>query len=125
MKVIIAGSRTITEMNLVNRVIQASGFKITEVVSGKEPRGVDHLGEIWANYNGIPVKPFPADWHQYGLAAGPIRNRKMAEYADAIIAIRSRLGTKSNGTDDMINQAVDRGLKWCVYIVGLGFVERS
>jgi hypothetical protein len=35
MKVIIAGSRSITGIQFVNDAIQQSGFEITEVVSGK------------------------------------------------------------------------------------------
>jgi len=35
------------------------------VVSGGA-RGIDTLGEIWAQSQGIPVTRFPADWARYG-----------------------------------------------------------
>ena len=44
MKVIIAGSRGITDGRLVSAAVAASGFDITEVVSGT-CHGVDQLGE--------------------------------------------------------------------------------
>lgn len=57
---------------------------IREVVSGGAS-GADAGGEAWAKKRGIPIKRFPADWKTHGRAAGPIRNRQMAEYADAVV----------------------------------------
>jgi hypothetical protein len=59
---------------------------LTEVVSGKAP-GIDRLGEAWAKRRDIPVKPFPADWEKYKKAAGHIRNREMAVYADGALVL--------------------------------------
>jgi hypothetical protein len=108
MKTIIAGSRSINEYALVERAIRESGFSIKEVVSGGAA-GADQLGEKWARKNGIPVKPFPADWERYGKTrAGFIRNSQMARYADALIAVWDG---KSSGTADMIQKAKAAGLK--------------
>lgn len=107
MKVIIAGSRTINSITLVEQAIEESGFEITEVVSGKA-EGVDKLGEFYAEKNDLYIKSFWADWHRYGKAAGPIRNRQMAEYADALIAIWDG---KSKGTLNIIKEANKKGLK--------------
>lgn len=111
MKVIIAGSRSVTDIWHVYRAITYSGLEITEVVSGCA-RGVDKLGEEWALMQPIPIKRFPADWDFYGKSAGHKRNKQMAEYADALIAIWNG---SSPGTKDMIEQATKRGLK--VYIL--------
>ena len=100
MKVIIAGSRTITDFFIVQKAVEKSGFKITEVVSGCA-KGVDKLGEMWARQNKVLVKRFPAKWGVYGKKAGSVRNHKMAEYGDALIACWDG---KSTGTYDMINQ---------------------
>ena len=110
MKVIVAGSRSITDLETVAAAIEESGFEITEVVSGTA-RGVDVLGEQWAEQNDIPVKRFPANWNYYGKSAGPVRNGAMADYADGLVAAWD---TESNGTRNMIKQANDRDLK--VYI---------
>ena len=111
MKVIIAGTRTITSAIVVDMAIRESLFEITEVVSGTAT-GPDQLGEAWAVARGIPVKQFPADWEQHGLRAGFIRNVAMADYADALIAIWDG---QSKGTEHMIKTALKKGLK--VYIL--------
>lgn len=111
-KVIIAGSRTVRSYQAVADAVAESGFSIIEVVSG-HANGVDQTGETWAHANGISVKRFPADWDTHGRVAGPIRNTQMADYADALIAIR-RGGASSVGTTDMIKKALKRGLR--VYI---------
>lgn len=111
MKVIIAGSRSIDDPGLVAAAVEASGFTITEVVSGAA-KGVDTFGEEWAAVRGVPVKRFPADWKRYGRRAGPVRNREMAEYADALVALPKG---ESRGTRNMIDEARKRGLQVFVY----------
>lgn len=104
MKVIIAGTRTVDNYKLVVESVQRSGYNITEVVSGCAT-GVDRLGERWAIANNIPVKEMPADWGRFGNAAGPHRNKQMAEYADAAIIIWDG---QSRGTRNMIENMVRR-----------------
>lgn len=113
MKVIIAGGRDFTNYALVEDAIKCSAFEISQVVSGKA-KGVDTLGEVWALANNISVEAFPADWSQHGRAAGPIRNREMAEYADALIAIWDG---ESKGTANMIQQARNKKLNVFIYLV--------
>ena len=93
MKLIIAGGRNyrINGFDLVN-LKKIDG--ITEVVNGGAA-GADAEGKLWAERNGIPVKMFLADWKTYGKAAGPIRNKKMAEYADAVVLFPGGRGTLS------------------------------
>lgn len=98
MKVIIAGSRGIDDIVLVQQAWIESKFDITEVVSGTA-RGVDKLGEELAEAIAIPVKRFPAMWDQHGKAAGILRNESMGIYADALIAVWDG---KSKGTKHMI-----------------------
>lgn len=107
---IIAGSRNIWDYNKVKAAVKNSGFDIDTVVSGTAG-GVDRLGERWAKDNDIDVKRFPAEWGKYGKRAGYLRNKKMAEIADALVAIWDG---KSKGTKHMINIAEEKGLK--VYI---------
>lgn len=109
MKTIIAGSRGCHDFKLLLDAISESGLgdAITEVVSGGA-LGVDKLGEKFAKMFNIPVKLFLADWKKYDKAAGPIRNREMAKYADALIALHSN---NSAGTANMIEEAKKRNLK--------------
>lgn len=113
MKVIIAGSRDFTgDIKLVGKIVEASGFKITEVISGTA-KGADQAGDVWATVNGIPVKLFFANWDTFGRSAGPRRNQEMADYADALIAIKTH--PDSRGTNDMIRRAEAKGLKIFIY----------
>ncbi len=112
MKVIIAGSRGITDYNLIEQAVIESGFEITEVVSGTAC-GVDTLGEQWAMNHNIPIKRFPAQWDQFGKSAGPRRNMDMAKYGEALIAIT----VGSPGTKSMIEIAKRMNLKIHVKVV--------
>ncbi len=106
MRVIIAGSRTISDAFLVHRAILESGFEITEVVTGC-CKGVDRLGESYARNNLLRIKYFPADWEQFGPGAGPIRNKLMADYADALILVWDG---KSKGSANMLRNAREHNL---------------
>lgn len=98
MKVIVAGSRDIIDRGIVWRSIESFPLEITEIVSGTA-RGVDSIAESYAKTKNIDLKQFPADWDKYGKPAGAIRNKQMAEYADALIAIWDG---ESRGTKNMI-----------------------
>jgi hypothetical protein len=104
--VIIAGGRDYNVYETVVEAVQESGFAIDVVVSGGA-KGVDALGEQYASEMNLPLNVFMADWQTHGRAAGPIRNRKMAENADALIAIWDG---KSKGTKNMIETATKKGL---------------
>ena len=109
MKVIIAGGRDYKPTNndkvILNHLHLMHEF--TEVVSGKA-KGADTFGEDWANENHIHVEPFPVDWKDmsppcsvkydrnglaYNCLAGHNRNRRMAEYGDAVILFKGDRGT--------------------------------
>ena len=106
MKTIIAGGRDIHDYEVVLDAIKESQFPISVVVSGGA-KGVDALGERYAEEMNLPLHIYAADWEQHGRAAGPIRNRKMAENAEALIAIWDG---KSRGTKNMIETAEKKGL---------------
>ena len=70
--------------------------KVTEIVSGGAT-GVDACAKRLTQDKyptdmiGMRLvgkyKEFPANWENHGKAAGPIRNKQMAEYADALLLI--------------------------------------
>lgn len=111
---IVAGSRSATDVlsdaglqQLLTGAIEAADFSPDAVVSGTAS-GVDTAGETWATERHLPVAQFPADWDQHGRAAGPIRNKAMARYADAhadrgvLLAV---IDYPSSGTESMIEKA--------------------
>lgn len=60
--------------------------KATEIVSGGA-KGSDEAGEVYSDFYSIPLTIFEAEWDKYKTRAGPIRNNKMAVYADALVLI--------------------------------------
>lgn len=87
MKLIIAGTRSLkTTPRQVCDFVLAFKLLVSEVVSGCGGM-VDRCGESFAQANSIPINPFPAQWQEHGKSAGPIRNRDMAKYADALLLI--------------------------------------
>ena len=69
-------------------------------------RGADSLGEKYAAENGFKTEIYPAVWEKYGRAAGPKRNKKIAEISDYIICFWDG---KSKGTKSLLNFAEKYG----------------
>jgi hypothetical protein len=130
-KLIIAGSRTISDIKILEKAIAYANIKpeeVSEVVSGKA-QGVDTLGEEWADRYGIHVEPFEANWkdlktppvyikkNQYGeynALAGIVRNGKMAHYGDRLLAV---IEDNSSGSSNMVEQMEQLGKPFIVYEV--------
>lgn len=115
--VIIAGSRSVSpavlDIDEAIRLLDPGGLlwvpsEWTEVVCGGA-RGADSAGEDWAKHHGISVAydlVLPADYHQHGKLAPKIRNRRMAERADAALIFWDGM---SGGSADMCCRMVARG----------------
>ncbi len=100
MRIIIAGTRRLWSLPAVRQAIVESGFDITFIIAGGAP-GVDTAAADVAAIDGIPFKVYPANWDEYGRAAGGIRNREMKDAnAEGLIALPD---SESIGTRDMIN----------------------
>jgi hypothetical protein len=113
MKVVVAGSRTIQQdaevRKILGRIFKWLNMHPTQIVSGGAT-GPDKSGESYAVMCGLDLVRMPANWAQDGKAAGPIRNRKMAEYADMAIVFWDG---KSAGTKNMIKEMSKLG-KPCI-----------
>ena len=109
-RVIVAGSRNFDDYFLLREKCDALLARKTDkniiIVSGTA-RGADRLGERYAHERGYQIEQYPADWNNNGKAAGPIRNAKMADNADALIAFWDG---ESRGTANMIETARKKGL---------------
>jgi YspA, cpYpsA-related SLOG family len=79
-------------------------------------RGADTLAAAWwwkhfewiktHTENGVLIVE-PADWHQYGRSAGPLRNLKMLDMHKPTQVVAFPGGT---GTADMVKRARDRAV---------------
>ena len=86
MKTIIAGSRNFSFYGDLLRAMDCIDWKPIVVLSGTA-RGVDRLGERWAKEHNVPIERYPADWNTFAKMAGYIRNRKMVDKAEALLAL--------------------------------------
>lgn len=105
----IVGSRNFNDYDLfltkINQWILING-PIIKIVSGGA-FGVDSLAAQYANNNNIELLIFPADWKQFGKAAGPIRNQQIVNASEKIIAFPSN---ESIGTENTIKIATKKGI---------------
>lgn len=67
---------------------------LTEIITGGA-NGVDSCAAQFAKQYGIPTRVIKADWALHGTKAGPIRNKQMANIADAVILFPGGAGTRS------------------------------
>lgn len=122
-RIIVAGYREFNDYEFVKKEIHKLLFKLIDqyeelyksdirFVSGA-CRGVDSLGERYANEYGYRLSKFPADWNKYKKRAGYERNKQMAEFSvqDGSIGVLLAFDhEKSKGTKLMIELARDYGL---------------
>jgi hypothetical protein len=85
MKLIIAGSRTFTDYQLLCQTLAPECPRITQVITGGA-RGTDQLGYRWAWKHAIRHQLFRADWERFGKSAGVRRNHQMAQAGDMLLA---------------------------------------
>jgi hypothetical protein len=98
-KYAVIGSRDFDDYNLLK--FELDKYDIREIVSGGA-NGADSLAENYAKEMNIPTTIFKPDWKTYGKAAGVIRNAKIVEYSDIVIAFWNG---SSKGTENSIKHA--------------------
>lgn len=110
-RVIIAGTRDFSDYQLLrdkcDAILSAKRQDSNIIIVSGTARGADRLGERYAREQGYEIRQFPADWLNEEKKAGPIRNAKMADNADALIAFWDG---QSRGTKNMIEVAKRKGL---------------
>ena len=111
--IIVAGDRNFTDYNYFKQCLNTlfNTERPRTIISGCA-KGVDTLAIRYANEYNLPLMKFPADWDTHGKAAGPIRNKQMAQNATHLVAF---LAPNSKGTRNMINQAKEHNLAIKIY----------
>ena len=102
MKIAIVGSRSFSDYSELENKVQKfladwdCELNSVEIVSGGAV-GADSLGELFAKNHQLEMISILPDWKKYGRGAGIVRNREIAETADAVIAFwdGASKGTKS------------------------------
>ena len=104
MRLLICGDRNWSDRRSIESYLSCYSPELTTVIHGGA-RGADSIaGEIAENL-GMGVEVFPADWHRFGRAAGPVRNRKMLDaHVDLVVWFHLDIES-SKGTKNMVTQA--------------------
>ena len=108
MKVAIVGSRNLTSIALDRYVPEQAD----EIVSGGAV-GVDRCAAEYAKSKGLKLTEFLPQYERYGRAAPIVRNKKIVDYSDKIIAFWDG---NSKGTLSVIKYAQKTG-KPCEIII--------
>lgn len=112
-RLIIAGGRDFKNYVLLKEKVDEfiDGQEGVTIVSGKEPHGADKLGEDYAIERGLTVVEYRPNWKKFGRAAGPIRNKEMAQNADALVVFWDG---ESRGSESMIKYAKQYNLDYVI-----------
>lgn len=83
MKLAVVGTRKFSDYELMKKELDK--LEPDVIVSGGA-KGADQLGERYALENNLPTEIFRPDWDQYGKQAGFVRNKKIVDNCDMLIA---------------------------------------
>ena len=107
MKIAVIGSRNIKIENFKKYLPEG----VTEIVSGGA-RGIDSCAAKYAETNGLKLTVFLPEYKRFGRAAPIIRNDRIIEYSDEIVALWDG---KSKGTEYVIEKSRKLGKRVRVY----------
>ena len=109
-RILICGDRNWTNYTAIENLV--SKLPTGSVIIQGEANGADALAKHAGLFYGHTVESYPANWNEYGLAAGPMRNKQMLDEGkpDIVYAFHPNLD-KSKGTRDMVKQAMRRGIE--------------
>lgn len=104
MKIAVIGSRTCTNLELIDRYLSEFFEPGDELISGGA-RGADENAANWARSKNYKVTEFIPEWDKYGKSAGFIRNKDIIDNAERVIAFWDK---KSNGTKHSLGLAKEQ-----------------
>ncbi len=110
MRILCCGDRNWSDSSIIERVL--SNYSSDTVIIHGNANGADRLSASIALSLNMRVQSYPANWNQYGRAAGPIRNQQMLDEGkpDLVIAFHSNI-EQSKGTKNMIKLAHHANIK--------------
>jgi hypothetical protein len=88
MKLIIAGSR---DLEISTQALQELMLTLVGnprvILNGHCPTGIDKVAAKMTSFSEWELEIHPPLWKEHGKAAGPIRNKQMAEVADKLLLV--------------------------------------
>lgn len=110
-RVMITGTRNPGTQSMVDDAIRALCLKHGAenlIIFHGDATGTDLWVKLFSNRYEVEHREFKADWDQFGLKAGPIRNMKMINN-DPDLVIAFPIGV-SKGTRGAMKEAAKRGI---------------
>lgn len=95
--------------------------KIDKIITGGA-KGIDKRAELFAKENKIPLEIIRPDYETYGKRAPAIRNRKIVDSCDSLIAFWDG---SSKGTKMTIDFAVSSKKLTTVFFLKNGIIQRK
>lgn len=121
MRLIIAGSRDITDEKVVEEAIEASPYVIEEIdtILCGMADGVDRISKnIFEEIDDVNIEKYPYDNYikeaPQPKMAPLIRNEEMAKKADSLLAVWNG---ESKGTEHMIEKARENNLNTYIHLL--------
>lgn len=113
--VLVCGSRHWSDLAPIRREL-AKLPPNTLIIHGAA-KGADSLAELAAKQLRLPSKAFPADWTNFGKAAGPIRNQRMLSEGnpDLVLAFHDNIQS-SKGTKHMVDIATKHNVPVLLFV---------
>lgn len=124
--VLICGSRTWTEADPINAILEAYRMSTADLtVLHGAAKGADSLAGFWGHRNADEVAEYPARWDTHGRSAGPMRNQEMLDKGqpDVVWAFIDKPLSESKGTADMVRRASKAGVP--TYVVQAVSIARD
>lgn len=125
-RLIIAGSRYFSDYQLLekwaNHMLSQKVLTHRIIIVSGTAKGADTLGELYATRYGYDIQRHFPDWQGLGKKAGPVRNRQMANNADALLAFAT---PTSRGTKSMIGIAKELNLPFKHVVISSANEDRS
>lgn len=115
MKILVCGGRDYLDYIKVKATLdsivgQVENLDEVVIIQGGA-KGADFLAKVYAycwGWGGLTCKEFPANWREFGPAAGHIRNQQMLDEGkpDLVVAFKG-----GRGTADMMRRAKKAGVE--------------
>lgn len=108
-RILICGDRHWSDLHAIMRPMDDLAPH-SIIIEGGAP-GADSLAKESAEFYGLQVEEYPADWNRFGRAAGPLRNQRMLTEGkpDEVWAFYPDVAL-GKGTGDMIARALAAGI---------------
>jgi len=106
LKLGVVGSRNFSDYSLMKEKLDEIKKQTdTLIIASGGSKGADSLAEKYALENGLKCVVFVAEWDRYAKASGMIRNRKIVDYSDELIAFYDGRSPGTKNTIMLANQS--------------------